>query len=142
MKFINYFLLGISLIVVKPVHATWAGMTDQELVNQSEVIVKATFIGKATVRFPETQKPRLLGVLKVEHIYKGEPVDVVLLDLPLRSPNVSVSTDIRHTVGQRGFWFLRSSPASEGIFLADHPQRIWSLDQQRKLKQLLAPTAR
>ena len=142
MRFINYFLFSIGLVVIKPAHATWAGMTDQELVDQSVVIVKAAFIGKTTVRLPETQKPRLLGVLKIEHIYKGKLADVVLLNLPLRPPNVSASTDIHHTVGQHGFWFLRSYPASEGVFLADHPQRFWSLDQQSKLDQLMARTVR
>ncbi len=142
MKFIKYFLFSCALIIVNPAHAAWAGMTDQELINQSDVIVKATFIGETIVSLPGMPKPSLLGVLKVEQVYKGESVDVILLSLPLRSPNVSVSTDILHTVGQNGLWFLRLSDGSKGIYLADHPQRVWPLDQQVKLKQLLDRTTR
>jgi hypothetical protein len=128
-------------MIANPAHAAWAGMTDQELINQSDLIVKATFIGKTIVKFHGLPKKSLLGVLKVEHVYKGDPADVVLLSFPLRPPNVSVSTDILHKVGQNGLWFLRSYDESEGIYLADHPQRIWSLDQQAKLMQLLSSTA-
>jgi len=142
LKFINFLLFSFALVVVNPAHAAWAGMTDQELINQSEVIVKATFIGSTIVKFPESPKPSLLGILKVEHVYKGKSLDVVLLSLPLRPHNVSVSTDILHTVGQNGIWLLKLSEGSEGIYLADHPQRIWSLNQQGKLKQLLTPTTR
>ncbi len=142
MKFIGCILISYALIIATPAHATWAGMTDQELINQSDVIVKATFLGKTIVQFPGMPKKALLGVLKVEHVYKGEAADVILLSLPLRPPNVSVSTDILHVVGKNGLWFLRSNDASEGTYLADHPQRIWSLDQQDKLMQLLSSTTR
>ncbi len=141
LKFIHYLLLSFSLVIVNPVHAAWAGMTDLELINQSKLIIKATFIGKSIVSFPGTAKPSLIGILKVEQVYKGNADDVVLLLLPLRPPNVSVSTDILHTVGQNGLWFLKSFEASEGIYLVDHPQRIWSLEKQSKLKQLLATPA-
>lgn len=130
-----------ALIVANPAHAAWAGMTDQELIKQSDVIIKASFIGKTIVKFPGIPKKRLLGILKIEHVYKGDPADVVLLSLPLRPSNVSVSTDISHAVGKNGLWFLRLHDESEGIYLTDHPQRFWSLDQQAKLLQLLSPTA-
>lgn len=141
MKFINYILFSFALVFVNPVHAAWAGMTEQELINQSEVIVKATLIGKTIVKFPGISKPSLLGALKVDHVYKGKSQNVILLSLPLRPPNVSVSTDILHTVGQNGIWLLKLSEGAEGIYLADHPQRIWPLDQQTKLKRLLATTS-
>ncbi len=138
MKFIHYLLLSCVLVIVDPAHAVWAGMTDQELIKESDLIIRAIFIGKNTVRFPGMSKPILVGILKIEHMYKGNADDVILLMLPLRPPNVSVSTDILHVVGQNSLWFLKYSNDSEGVYLADHPQRIWSPDQQAKLKQLLA----
>lgn len=113
-------------------------ITDQELVKQSNLIVKASFIGETVVKFQEHTAGRLFGVLKVDKTYKGAPKDIILLALPLRPANVFASSDIQYHVGQHGIWFLSlDKTVVEGVYLASHPQSFWAMDQQDKLFELL-----
>jgi hypothetical protein len=119
-------------------HATWAEISDQDLIERSVLIVEATLIGKTRITLAGQGVTRRLAVLKVQRVYKGKTGEVVLLALPDRDPGIIVSTDIDYPVGETGIWFLRLDPASqEGIFLADHPQRLWSKRREHQLQGLL-----
>jgi hypothetical protein len=117
-------------------------MSDRELVDKSELIVDAVYLGKSVIRFPGMAHRKLVGVLKVDHVYKGNRYEIVLLSLPLHPENVSVSTELSYSIGQNGIWFLKLDSNSIGVFLADHPQRFWHSDQKTRLMNLLTSVLR
>jgi hypothetical protein len=102
--------------------AMWTRLTDQQLLDGSDVIVTGTLIGQSRVKVGAADLT--LGVVSVEQTFKGSVAGVVLIMLPGPDRPVS-SSDIRFKVGQSGLWFLRLRGADErGIYVADHPQRF------------------
>ena len=116
--------------------AMWAApLTDQELIDASEVIVTGTLIGQSRVKTGATDLT--LGVVSVEQVFKGGAGRVVLIALPGPERPIS-SSDITYKIGQSGLWFLRIRGADErGIYVADHPQRFVASDgAQRQIERL------
>ena len=133
--------MAVLWLACQGAHATWARLSDRDLIDRSELIVEATLIGKTRIRLQGLT--RRLAVLKVQRVYQGGAAEVVLLALPDRPPGVVVSTDIDYPVGEAGIWFLRLDPASqEGIYLADHPQRLWPKRREKDLQGLLGDPVR
>ncbi len=111
-------------------------MTKQQLIETSPQIVTAVLIGAERVSLSADTSPYRLGVLKVSKQYKGSPHEILFIHLPLQSmPKKSTSID--YPIGQTGIWFLRQDNATEGIFYADNPQRLWPLDRSTELLKLL-----
>jgi len=115
--------------------AMWASLSDQQLVQRSELIVVGTLIG-----FGRLQSGSLdlsIGVIQVDEVLKGQDSPIAFVALPTPEAPTS-STDISYKVGQVGLWYLRRRAASEqGIYLADHPQRFVPADQaQRAIAEL------
>lgn len=117
-------LLFFALTSAGNAQAMWVRMTDAELVESSQLIVVATYTGRAEVTFEEGGEVIYRGVLVVDDTLKGDRQDVVhiLLSLPEGIPHKS--DDIYFHKGQKGLWFLRKDGQHTGIYLIDNPQRF------------------
>ena len=123
---IIFFVVGLFM-AAGDTYAMWARLTDKELIAKSDVIVLAELVGQTKMKLASEGPVLLLGVLRVEEIFKGDPEETAVL-LLLPSPEAPrASTDILYRKGQRGLWFLRvRKPGEMGLYLADHPQRFLS----------------
>ena len=118
-------LLGILFLMLLSSNsfAMWAGIPDAQLVKQSDLIIKARYIGATTLKLNKEQLH--LGVLKVKDILKGSKREVVLIrNTPTPSGSARRSDEITFQTGQYGLWFLEKSTQHEGIYEIKHPQRF------------------
>lgn len=126
---VRYYMALLALLLVAltgtgSVQAMWAKMTDAELVKSSQLIVMATYIGKADANLKVDGKILHLAVLDVSSTLKGKHREDIFLQLP-RSENIfRKSDDIFFHPGQKGLWFLREVSQQKGIYLIDNPQRF------------------
>ena len=94
--------------------ASWAQMSDEELVERSEVIVLATLA--------ESDIPGSFGSLQVRDVLKGDVSGRLILS---GRPKLASSDTLSYRAGQSGLWFLRAAPDGHAsMYLADHPQRF------------------
>lgn len=121
-------------------------MTDAELVEGSQLIVMATYIGSTQITLKEGGQTLHLGVLDVDDALKGNMQEVVFLQLPSASGQLHKSDDIFFRPGQKGLWFLKKDDRQQGIYKVDHPQRFIPEQQLGKriapLLKLLGDSAR
>lgn len=113
----------------------WAKMSLEELVRRSDLIVVGTLVSLG----PERSGRFDVGAIRVEEILFGreDRVEVGLL-VPRPAPGLRSSTDLFYRVGQHGLWFLRRQPGSaRDFYLADHPQRLQSVDKVAQVRALL-----
>jgi hypothetical protein len=129
--------LALVLFAVSTSSAMWLKMSDQELVDASPLIVKATL-----VRIEEKPQEAIrLGKLDVERHYKGKKHKSLFISLPsLSAPRTS--RDVIYRLGQQGIWFLRQHPTLTDVYLVDNPQRYWSSEKEAKLLPLLPASKR
>ena len=101
----------------------WAGISDSQLINESNLIVKATYIGATTIGIDQNKYH--LGVLNIEDILKGDKQAVVFIHLPVRPKGFPQRSDeINFKKRQKGIWFLEKDLQHEGIYEINHPQRF------------------
>lgn len=125
----------VALMLPVQVCAMFARYSDVELLNGSNLIVEAEYLGSTDIQLGPAGSLSALGVLKVRNVLKGSVRDgVILLAVPSAKGPVS-SSDIVYRPGQTGLWFLRErGEGSKGVFLADHPQRfIAATDGQARI---------
>ena len=106
-------------------NAMFAPYSDRELIEKSDLIVQAEFLGQTEVQLGGQAGSVCLGVLAVREAFKGNLQEkVVLIAVP--SPTKPVSgSDISFRPGQAGLWLLAARPGGPaGIYVADHPQRF------------------
>jgi hypothetical protein len=117
------------------VDASWAKLTDAQLIKQSDIIVIGELIGQTDVKMAPVSAEMTLGVLQVEEVLKGEQSqNVILLELPY-SRGLRNDAEVFYKKGQKGLWFLRlRAPREAGIYLADHPQRFLSVKQVSQIE--------
>lgn len=115
----------------------WAKLSDADLIASSSVIVRAELIDKVPFRAAPDQPPLRLGILAVEKVFKGKPeLKIALLVLP--GDGLLSSSRVDYATGSKGIWFLREDgDPDSGAYLADNPQRLWPLDQERRLLDAL-----
>jgi len=103
----------------------WAELTEDELFEQSSLILSGRVIDTSVLLFADEGLRVAVAVIAVDEVYKGSPSGAtVLVEIPVPDPALH-TTEITYTTGQSGLWFLRPrSPEDEGIYLADHPQRF------------------
>ena len=116
----------------------WARMTEDELLQRSDLIALGELVGTTRRQEPGRQEELLLGVIQVEEVLKGR-LDLSRILLRLPSPGApQVSTSLSYKQGQRGLWFLRAwKPEESPIYLADHPQRFLPIEQAAGLLDAL-----
>ena len=131
-------LICIFLLSSTQVQAMWQKMTDQQLIDNSVLIVNATLLAKPLLQL---EAPLSLGVLMVNFVYQGDATEkAILIKLPYTAPpekgiTIVNSNHLNYSINQTGIWFLRRD--NQGFYYADHPQRFWSVDKNDSLKQLL-----
>jgi len=109
--------------------AMWARMSDQELIERSDLIVVGRLADEKSIKLGD--RSARVGVIAVSEVLKGSAPAELLLALPARDRPVS-STDLDFRVGQSGLWYLRKvASAGSAIYFADHPQRFVAADQAR-----------
>lgn len=116
--------LFFTLTCADSAQAMWVRMTDADLVESSQLIVVATYTGRAEVTLEEGGKVIYRGVLAVDDTLKGDRQDVVYIMLSLPEGIPHKSDDIYFLAGQKGLWFLRKDSQREGVHLIDNPQRF------------------
>jgi hypothetical protein len=104
--------------------AMWVRMTDADLVESSQLIVVATYTGRAEVTLEEDGKVIYRGVLDVDDTLKGDRQDVVYIMLSLPEGMPHKSDDVYFLAGQKGLWFLRKDSQHTGIYQIDNPQHF------------------
>lgn len=132
----------IVCILIGSAEAMFVKLSEEELVEQSGLIVVGELIGRSQVSLATQERPQLLGVIRVEEVLKGaRATSVAFLALP--GGKIMVSTDLSYTDGQRGLWYLRLRDANvEGVYVADHPQKfvpIEKADEQVAALRALKP---
>ena len=120
--------VGITLALIlsfHEAHAMWPELSQMELIEQSNLIVTGSLIGRTAVAVQPEGVNLTLGVIKIETVLKGDQNQTVAL-LMLPSPSgLALASIISYEVGQTGLWFLRlRTPQESGLYLADHPQRF------------------
>ena len=126
---VPYYMAPLALLLVAltgtgSVQAMWARMTDAELVESSQLIVMATYRGKAEAGLKVDGEILHLGVLDVDKTLKGNQREVIFLQLPQSESLLRKSDDIFFHSGQKGLWFLREVSQHKGIYAIDNPQRF------------------
>ena len=118
-------LFSIFMIALLPIgsSAMWARMTDAELIKQSNLIVKATYIGSTTI---SVDKKKLhLGVLHIEDTLKGNQQGVVFIRLGSTTKGFPKKSDeISFKLNQKGMWFLEKNIEQEGVYIINRPDRF------------------
>lgn len=117
-------LLLFALTSAASVQAMWVRLTDAELVENTQLIVMATYIGRTEVNLEMGGRVIYLGVLDVDDTLKGNRQEVVLIKLNRPEGIPYKSDDIFFRPGQKGLWFLRKHSQQTGIYLIDNPQRF------------------
>ena len=125
-------ILLLTLYLSSP-QAMWAKSSDQALIDQSTLIIKATLIDQVESQFQN--KTIRLGVLEIHQVLKGSANQALItLQLPnLLSP--INSTDIRYKIGTSGLWLLTLN--KNGLLSANHPQRFMPMKQAKSILKRL-----
>ncbi|GEM_PF-1923859 len=125
--------LALIWLFVGTADAMWVKLSDKELLDSSQLIVRATLTSEAE---PEPNGPHI-GILQIARVYQGSPGgEQIYLRLTSRRKPIS-SSDLVYPVGQQGIWFLKETFSGSGIFYLDHPRRLWPLEREAVLLNLL-----
>jgi len=128
-----------SLVGVVPSEAgaMWTKMSVEELVDRSDLVV----LGELVSMRPHKEGSDLfeVGTIQVSEVLVGSKgITAVSLLAPAREGGLRSSTTINYAVGQRGLWFLRRQPGGvEGVYLADHPQRLQPAESAEQVRAYL-----
>lgn len=105
----------------------WAQMSDEELVANSQLIVIGEWLGQSQVVLEAGANVQGIGVIVVSEVLKGSLDSGFTLVQRPATGGLRSSSDLNFERGQIGLWLLRAKPGgTQGIFLADHPQRFVS----------------
>lgn len=116
--------------------AMWAALSDAELLRSSDLIVVGEWQGQtALTPGPGGAATSVVGSIRVSEVLKGPEVGFALVALPSANGPLS-GEDVRFRRGERGLWLLRLRPGSQGLYLADHPQRFVSEKQKHRVLEL------
>lgn len=112
--------------------ASWAGMTMDELVDGSDIVIAGEVVDVRPAPAAEGEGIDI-GTVSVKELLSGglAGADVKVL-FPSERGRIKTSVDISYKVGQSGVWFLRKKPVAKGqaaFYLADHPQRLMGMEQ-------------
>jgi hypothetical protein len=131
---IPHSLLLMLWLITGSAQAMWTKAGQVELVESSDVIVRATFIGQASVGLSSLHCVNAndlkgasevdFGVLNVIEVLKGSNEEIFLLRVPSSKGLLRRSDSIYYQPGQTGLWYLRPDNEYKGLYLADHPNRF------------------
>lgn len=110
----------------------WAGMSDQELIDSSQLIVIATYIGSTDISLLSDDKPQRIGILAIQETLKGSKQEVIFLYLSPSYGGPQRSDEFGFQAGQKGLWFLQKNDKNQNTFTIKHPQRFIPGDELDK----------
>ncbi len=127
-------LLLLFWLIAGSAQAMWTKAGQVELVESSDVIVRATFLGQASVNLSSLKSVKEVdfGVLNVIEVLKGDNAEIFLLRVPSSKGLLRRSDNIYYKLGQTGLWYLRPDNEYKGLYLADHPGRFVSSENADK----------
>lgn len=101
--------------------ADWATITNEELEQQSELIVVGELIEEKLMIHPAYESEIKVGVIRYSEIFKGKVLsETILIKLPLLGPGLVLSSsDITFSVGQKGLWYLQKM--EDELFFVERP---------------------
>lgn len=101
----------------------WVGMSDQELIDTSDLIVMGEWQDAGSQR-PTGSDGLLLARIVITEVLKGPAELRQAWVLVSGNPQLRASSDLGYRTGDRGLWLLRKSSDHKAFYLADHPQRF------------------
>jgi hypothetical protein len=103
----------------------FASMSDDELIQRSDLIVIGEWVGQSSLQWSNTTARIELGAVSIGEVLKGPAgLTLALVAAPL-SGGPRSGADVIYRRGDRGLWLLRARPGmNSGVYLADHPQRF------------------
>lgn len=117
---------SLILVISLSASADWINPPHESLVEQSDLILLGEFIGREKIHLLNTDSPTIVGVIRVESIFKGASQNIVLLMLPPARPHGLVSSaDVVIDDGQRGLWYLKKK--AEGLYIVEYPYHFLSM---------------
>ena len=121
-------LFWLSMVMNIPASGDWINPPPEELAEQSDLVVVGEFIGRDRLRLSADGRELIVGAIRVESVFKGDPErTIVLLMLPPPRPGGLVSSaDVVIEDGQRGLWYLRLR--EDGLYTADEPYRFIAME--------------
>ncbi len=126
-KVLKSVIVAVVIVAATGAHAMFARMSDQQLIDASEVIVVGTLTRFVTAPDPADGENRTFGLVEVHQALKGQADGTLMLAVPQPGGPVS-SSDIYYRKSDKGLWFLRrvSQKGQTGtpVFAADNPQRF------------------
>lgn len=120
----------------------WAALSDDELIRSSDLVVVGEWQGQTAFSTAPVAE-MAIGVIAVSEVWKGagNPAFALVALPSAKAPRSSGDLVFRR--GDRGLWLLRLRPDSQGLYLADHPQRFVPAgggeQRFRQLRQLIKP---
>jgi len=106
-------LVSLTLLAIATADAMWVKLSNEELVDSSQLIISATLEEKDDI--PVQLQGSLIRVLRIIRVYQGRPGGgQVYLKLPSREKPIS-SSDLVYPVGQKGIWFLKETEPGSGV---------------------------
>lgn len=143
LNLLKFLGIQIALLLAQPnALGMFVKMSDEQLLDDSSVIVVAEFIGYSDLELGPAGRSTRLGVLKRSVTLKGETTQTIFL-IKLASPNAPISsTDLNYKSGDTGLWFLSPTDV-KGVFQCNHPQRfVSSAGSPERYEALLAKLRR
>lgn len=132
-------LIVLFLVILLPINSygMWMGVSDAQLIQQSALIVKANYVGATTITV--NKQALRLGVLSVKSTLKGNPQEVIFIQLTVTPKGFPQrSDDINFSVNQKGLWMLQKTTLN-GIYKVNTPQHFIPEQQLKTRLPLLLP---
>lgn len=126
-------LLFISLIYAKPAQSSWVGLTTQELIQNSDVILVGDVIGQAGIGKGNPQGIENYWMtywkIKVYYYLKGNQESIDFFVVTPGAENKSPNTSLDFRLDQRGKTVILFLRERDGIFEPLSPQGIMNLEK-------------
>ena len=135
-KFSTLFFVFINLMIItNNASASWAIISDEDLIVQSDLIATGTLVDEKTITREDGKGQFLVGVIKLHNILKGDAQKKQALVVLRHVGAPQISTQPDYKIGQNGLWYLITHWADKSLFLADDPQRFVSIEKSEVLIQ-------
>ncbi len=118
--------------------ACWVDIPLHEFIRESPVLVRGEIV--QVDEAPRQKRAYDTGYIEVAEVLKnttGQSIrrgDRIVLLMPARNNEIEVSTDLRYSAGDSGYWILRSDA---GAFKADYPKAFQEKERKAEVLEAL-----
>jgi hypothetical protein len=114
-----------TLFISSIASASWAKLSSEALIEQTNVAVVGEFIGTTRISSQEVGKELIVGVIKIESVLVGSIQDDLLLIVIRKAGYPLSSSIINFNKGEKGLWLLKQySSANSLLYSVNHPQQF------------------